>query len=260
MSTATILSDTGSHVHALDRTKFDAVYDTSIARSGFFEADSYYAIEKERYWRTLQLMAELQLPSQAKLLEIGGGQIALLRKRLLNDDTAVADISEKFNAPIISEGIPFHTLDLNNPVIGSFRDRYDAIVLLEVIEHIPKPAYIIIEQIKGLLKQDGILFLTTPNLFRLRNLFRMVAGIEIVDRFMAPEPGQPMGHQLEYSADHLRWQIERAGMDIVMLRHDQLGRTGHSAKARVARALLSPLYLRPIWREGLVAAARLSRR
>ncbi|MDO8944621.1 MAG: hypothetical protein Q7U75_15670, partial [Desulfobacterales bacterium] len=77
-----------------------------------------------------------------------------------------------------------------------------------------------------------------------------------LDRFMLPQPGQGLGHQLEYSANHLSWQIERAGMSRIFIEHDELGRVGHSPGARLARRLLAPLRLRPIWRDGLVAAAR----
>jgi hypothetical protein len=107
-----------------------------------------------------------------------------------------------------------------------------------------------------LLKPQGILFMTTPNLFRLRNLIRMFLGMEFLDRFMVPQPGQGLGHQLEYSANHLQWQLEHAGMDVVMLAHDSMGRTGHTLRARLARGVLAPFDLRPIWRNGLVAAAR----
>jgi hypothetical protein len=43
---------------------------------------------------------------------------------------------------------------------------------------------------------------------------------------------------------------------VLMLEHDELGQVGHSFKARVGRKLLSPFRMRPIWRNGLVAAAR----
>jgi hypothetical protein len=142
------------------------------------------------------------------------------------------------------------------PETDKIGEAFDVVFLLEVIEHIPLPGYIVMDRIKPLLKPSGIVFLTTRNLFRVRNLIRMFLGIEFLDRFMIPEPGQGLGHQLEYSADHLRWQLERAGMEIVMLEHDSLGRSGHSFKARLARRLLAPLELRPIWRDGLVAVAR----
>jgi 2-polyprenyl-3-methyl-5-hydroxy-6-metoxy-1,4-benzoquinol methylase len=238
------------------RSRFDEIYDECIVGGGFFESNEYYRYEKERYWRSLELLCELNIIGPVKILEIGGGQLSLLCKRLFGDDCTVADISERFNSPLLKEGIKFLMLNLMQPARQNISDQFDVIVLLEVIEHIPLPAYVVIEHIKPLLKPRGILFLTTPNLFRIRNLARMFLGTEFLDRFMMPGPEQPLGHQLEYSADHLRWQLERAGMEVIMLRHDQLGRTGHSLKARIMRKVLAPFYLRPIWQEGLVAAAR----
>jgi hypothetical protein len=84
----------------------------------------------------------------------------------------------------------------------------------------------------------------------------MFLGVEFLDRFMIPEPEHGIGHFLEYSADHLRWQLKRADMEILMLKQDSMGQTGHSVKARLARKLLAPLELRPMWRKGLAAAAR----
>jgi hypothetical protein len=129
-------------------------------------------------------------------------------------------------------------------------------VLLEVIEHLPIPPHVAIARLKPLLRPNGILFMTTPNLFRLRNLIRMAMGNEFLDPFTVAEPGRGLGHQVEYSATSLRWQLERAGMDILTLEHDSLGRVGHSRRARIARSLLAPLELRPIWRDTLVVVAR----
>ncbi|MFL6775023.1 MAG: hypothetical protein ACJ8FN_01375, partial [Sphingomicrobium sp.] len=63
-------------------------------------------------------------------------------------------------------------------------------------------------------------------------------------------------HQTEYSARHLSWHIREAGFMLERLEHDQLGQAGFSWKARIARKLLSPLRLRKVWREELVAIAR----
>ena len=237
------------------RTRFDEVYDSQIVGGGFFESDQYYRNEKERYWRSLQFLTGLDIPMPARILEIGGGQMSVLCKALYGDDCTVADISQDFAAPLHKVGIELVTFNLMDPDIGQFGSKFDMIVLLEVIEHIPKPAYVVLKNLKPLLKPKGILFLTTPNLFRIRNLIRMIRGVEFLDRFMIAQPGHGLGHQLEYSANHLRWQLEYAGLDVIMLVHDSMGRTGHSWASRLARNLLAPLDLRPIWRNGLVAAA-----
>jgi SAM-dependent methyltransferase len=241
------------------RPRFDMIYDSHIIGGGFCESDEYYRIVKERYWRSLGLLCRLDFPTPAKILEIGGGQMALLCKLLFNDDCTVADISQQYVAPLRKVGIEHTTFNLMDPEASKkINDQFDVIILLEVIEHIPLPGHVVFEHIKPLLKQDGLLFLTTPNLFRLRNLIRMALGVEFLDRFTIAQQGQGLGHQLEYSADHLRWQLERASMEIVMLTHDTLSHGGHSLTARIGRRVLAPFNLRPKWRDGLVAAARIA--
>jgi SAM-dependent methyltransferase len=240
------------------RTPFDEIYASRIVGAGFFESDEYYRRDKERYWRSLELFCSLDIPLPAKILEIGGGQMAVLCKTLFNDECVVGDISENFTSPLREVGIRFVSYNLMNERNEIDSGQFDVVMLLEVIEHVPIPAYVLFQKIQKLLKPGGVLFLTTPNLFRLRNLIRMFLGIEFLDHFLLPEPGQGPGHQLEYSAAHLQWQFGRAGMSLILLRHDELGRVGHSPKARLARSLLSPLRLRPLWRDGLVAAARKS--
>lgn len=238
------------------RSRFDAIYDSCIVGSGFFESDEYYRNDRERYWRSLELLCRVIPPAPVTILEIGGGQLALLCRKLFGDACVVGDISDEYLSPIRNAGIEFVRFNLMETEAAQLDKRFNVVLLLEVIEHIPLPGYVVIERIKTLLDPGGLVFLTTPNLFRIRNLIRMFRGVEFLDRFMLPGPGQSLGHQLEYSADHLQWQMKRAGMEIVMLEHDSLGRKGHSAKAKLARRLLAPLELRPVWRDGLVAAAR----
>jgi SAM-dependent methyltransferase len=241
------------------RGKFDEIYASRVVGAGFFESDEYYRRDKERYWRSLELLCGLDIPHPAKILEIGGGQMAVLCKGLFNDECVVGDISEDYIAPLRQSRIPFVRYDLMDAKNDVDPEQFDVVILLEVIEHIPLPAYVLFQNIQRVLKPDGVLFVTTPNLFRLRNLVRMFLGIEFLDHFLLPEPEQPLGHQLEYSAEHLQWQFGRAGMPLILLRHDELGRVGHSFKARLARSILTPLRLRPLWRDGLVAAARKAR-
>ena len=204
------------------RNEFEQIYNSSIIGGGFFKSDDYYRRDKERYWRSLEIFCTLDIPRPARILEIGGGQMAVLCTKLFNDECVVGDISDQFVAPILKQGISFTKYDLmsdRNEVDGQ---NFDVVILLEVIEHIPLPAYVLFERIKRCLQSGGTLFLTTPNLFRLRNLIRMFLGIEFFDRFMLPQPGQGLGHQLEYSANHLSWQIERSGMTRIFIEHDEL--------------------------------------
>lgn len=240
----------------LTRAAFDAVYDTFVRPGGFHELDSYYRISRERYFLTLHYLAQLELPDHAKLLDVGGGQFAILASKLFGDEATVGDIGEAFRAPADAAGVSFTVCNLLEDDPASFRGAFDVIILAEVVEHLPIPPYLVLSKIRGWLKPGGALLLTTPNLFRIRNLARMLAGQDPFDTFMMPHDGVSLGHQTEYSARHLAWQIREAGFTLELMEHDQLGQTGFSMKARIARKLLAPLRLRKTWREELVAIAR----
>ena len=61
-----------------------------------------------------------------------------------------------------------------------------------------------------LLRPRGLLLCSTPNLYRLRNVVYLLRGRPLFDHFDLPgERGY--GHVLEYSAEHLAWQFQRAG-------------------------------------------------
>ena len=240
----------------LNKASFDAAYQEYIIGSNFLEVPEYYHIDKERYWQTIKFIHDAGLHTSENIIEIGGGQIAILLTALFQSRCTVADISESFSQVFKKLEIPFHVGNLTqDPVVADDVKPFDLIIMLEVIEHIPVPPYRTFEMLKPLLKPQGKIFLTTPNLFRLRNIIRMIIGRDIFDRFILPMPGVGLGHQMEYSKDHLSWQFDHAGFAVDWMVHDQLGQLGHTRRARFFRRLLSPLLLRKIWREELVALA-----
>jgi|KBSMisStandDraft_5_1062788.scaffolds.fasta_scaffold05521_3 SAM-dependent methyltransferase len=240
----------------LTRSAFNQVYDEFVRPGGFHELNSYYERSRERYFLTLRYLADLDLPEPAKLLDVGGGQFAILASKLFGDDGTVGDIGDAYRAPADAAGVDFTVCNLLEDDPPSFEGAFDVIVLAEVVEHLPVPPYLILAKMRTWLKPGGLLLLTTPNLFRLRNLARMALGRDPFDIFMMPRDEVSLGHQTEYSARHLAWHINEAGFSLERLDHDQLGQTGFSWKARVARKLLTPLQLRKAWREELVAIAR----
>ena len=235
--------------------QFNRAYDEVIIGNHFFEAPSYYIRERMRYQRTIEYIISLQLSSPARVLEIGGGQIGLMMRLLFNDQCTLADVSDEYSDAVTRFGINFVTCDLIHDDLKTY-EKYDLVVLCEVMEHFPIPPHIILTKIRKWIRPGGYLFLTTPNLYRLRNVVRLALGMPIFCHFFYPERGSFLGHPVEYSPEHLAWQVETAGYRVQFLERVQLSNVGASLTTRIGRTLLSPLLkLVPRWRDNLICAA-----
>lgn len=240
---------------SFNRQEFEYAYQKTVLNNQFFEKDSYYIQQKPRYLETLKYIGQFPLSDSAKILEIGGGQIALLMKEIFNGDCTVADVNKKYQEGILNYGVNFVSCDLLHDDLEA-KNFYDLVILCEVIEHMPVPPYIILEKIKTWLKPGGWIFLTTPNLYRLRNLVRLALGLRVFDTFFIPERGKGIGHPIEYSLQHFQWQLEKAGFESINIQLKQLDNAGSTFWTQLGRTLATPLLLRPIWRDKLVAIAQ----
>lgn len=240
------------------RPQFDAVYERVILNSGFFETPRYYHVRRDRYWNTFRHYAALPIEHPASVLEIGGGQIALLAQEIFRDRATVGDISEAYAEAVTRRGVNFVYCDLTREIPES--GQYDVIVLCEVVEHLPVPLHGILEKLVALLAPGGHVFVTTPNLYRLRNLVRMALGKPIFCHWFYPEPGHSLGHVIEFSQEHLVWQMEQAGLINVHCEITQLVNRGHTTLANLGRRVSVPLlHLRPLWKDNLVASGQRER-
>ena len=125
----------------------------------------------------------------------------------------------------------------------------------EVIEHLPIPAHIVLEKLKHALKPGGLLIVSTPNLYRLRNVVYMALGKRIFDYMRMPDE-KGLGHVLEFSLEHLQWQLERAGYAEIEIARRQFPHHPTNPVFRVMSWIGYPLFLVPRFRDNLVATGR----
>ena len=237
-------------------TQFDRAYAEVVLGNEFFERPGYYQSERPRYRRTIDYIASLPLPLPARVLEVGGGQIALLMSRLFAAKCTVADISGDYASAVTKFGIEFVECDLVHDYLPGDQ-QFDLVVLCEVMEHFAIPPHIVLAKIRRRIRPGGFLFLTTPNVYRLRNVLRLAVGMPVFSHFFYPDKGLSLGHPLEYSAEHVAFQVQKAGFEVEFLERAQLSNAGASLKAHIARLLCSPLLkMVPRWRDNLVCAAR----
>lgn len=109
-----------------------------------------------------------------KILDIGCGDGLLLSniKNVLPEadlygidvyDTKIKEI--QIMASDITQGVPYK------------KNKFDCVVLGEVIEHLPDPDFIL-KEIRRVLKRNGILILSTPNLVSWANRILVPIGVQ----------------------------------------------------------------------------------
>ena len=168
---------------------------------------SYIKIDQERIKYTINLLNNFGIKGK-KVCEIGFGGIGLACRSVLKAEVDAYDYSNNFKLLCDHYSIPYHFIDLNQPGIV-LRQSYDAILLLEVIEHINRWPVEIFSELWEFLVEGGLLLVTTPNLHRLSNRLRMVTGKRLFAHF-TPED-LLMAHLREYTADELIFLLARAG-------------------------------------------------
>ena len=194
-----------------DSQQFDSVYERFICQQEFpFGGLDYYRRYRSRYKECIRRFAALASAHPLDVLDIGGGQLALMCAKLWNDRGVAADLPGPHLDYIASHGI--ETLNWNlcksdPPCAGKF----DFVFFSEVIEHLPIPGYLVLERIRKILRPGGVIICTTPNLYRLRNVVYMALGKQIFDYFQYPEEDVALLH-LRGELGLGRCQLARVGV------------------------------------------------
>ncbi len=234
-----------------DKVEFNRAYDELIVGGRFQEVPAYYPRYRSRYRYLVKRFAEAVGPPPVDVLDIGGGQLALLVHALWGDRATAADLPGPHFDYLKERGVATTTWNLCSEE-QPFTAAFDAVFFSEVIEHLPIPGHIVLERIRRAMRPGGVIVCSTPNLYRLRNIVYLAIGKRIFDVFTYPED-RGLGHVLEYSREHLQWQFEKAGfvdcaIELVELRH-----WPNNWAFKVMSAVGYPLTWYPRFRGNLVA-------
>jgi len=240
-----------------DASEFRSKFDELIVRGQFHETPEYYPRYRTRYEELFRVFSERAPAGPLEVLDIGGGIYATLATALRGDRCTVADVGATNVEYLKRCGVASVEWNLCKDE-QPFEARFDAIVFSEVIEHLPVPSHLVLERLRRALKPGGFILCTTPNLYRLRNVVYMALGRPIFDYFRMPTD-RGLGHVLEFSRDHLAWQIETAGFRLESLELRYFPHQPYSLPFRVLSWLGRPLFWFPRWRDCLVAIAQAPR-
>ena len=188
------------------------------------ELEGYAREDYERFIYTVDLVPEGRLG----LLEIGANPYFtsyLLRKfrpqathRYTNYfNGGIETRSQTANLTGFDGGAEVETFEylnvnLEEHVLPIEAGSLDVVLFCEVIEHMQNDPLRALSEIKRILRPNGYLVLTTPNVARLENVARLLAGSNIYDPYSGYGPyGR---HNREYNRHELVQLLEFCGFEI----------------------------------------------
>ncbi len=196
----------------------DEVARATAALTGFWNAAqlpperrAYAEFQARRYPSIVQFLAGSPPRSGTRSLDLGGGvgSLAVALHAAFGGVYDVADFlptSDVVRAAQVGAGVErTFRCDLTaRPALEALPGGYDLILFVEVLEHLLVNPLLLFREIRDHLAPGGRLFLTTPNVARLGNRYRLLLGRSIQERGRYPRDGQGVyGHVVEYTRAEL---------------------------------------------------------
>lgn len=165
-----------------------------------------------------------------KCLELGANPYfttILLKQFTLLDLTLANYFGEQCTNSLVTQRVNFNDFNTGRQVKVDFNthhfnienapfpfpdDTFDILLFCEIVEHLLCDPVKVLREIKRVLKKGGRLILTTPNVSRLDNVTRMIAGENIYDPYSGYGPyGR---HNREYNKHELYLLLTYLGFSI----------------------------------------------
>jgi len=173
--------------------------------------EMFFRIWADHYYRIVCLFPKDKRPDAILEIGVGYGVLAVLLKRYYQCSVTVTEHpsrgylqSPDFMHFMSGEGIRIVEHDLNHPM--PFGDEmFDMVLYCDVMEHLP-PELVTnnFSTIRRILKKDGSLILSTPNLARLPNRLRFFFGRRINPPPVPEKVGETYDHIREYTLDEVQ--------------------------------------------------------
>jgi SAM-dependent methyltransferase len=101
----------------------------------------------------------------------------------------------------LTEEFKFKHFNTEMEIFPYEANSFDVVIFAEIIEHLTNDPCKVLREIKRVLKPNGTLILTTPNVARLENVAKMLAGVNIYDPYSGY--GAYGRHNREYNSHEL---------------------------------------------------------
>jgi SAM-dependent methyltransferase len=198
---------------------------------------------RERYRHDARVVQALY--QEGALLEVGGAPFyltAILRQ--LGMPVLTVDLAPERGRAIIERyGLQVTACDIERQPLPLADGSQQCVLFNEVLEHLRVDPLFTLSEINRVLADDGVLMLTTPNLYAVQQIARFLTGRGFGDplaEFMKLRTLGHMGHIREYSHAEVRRLLGYSGFDIksATFHHYYYPKGKRGALARLAFALL----------------------
>ena len=183
--------------------------------------DEYYRVHQDRYRYLINQIDQLNLPQGASILDIGCYPLHLYNM-LAKRGYQLYGIASP-HEPILHNNV--HLLNIEKDKLPFSPHKFDLILISEVIEHLPNYPLSLLVKIRPLLKHNGLLIITTPNVSRLYNIFSLILGRNIY--FPLNQMSQTKTsnltiyhrHNREYTAPELLHLLTQAKFEVISTKY-----------------------------------------
>ena len=197
--------------------------------------DWYLSVFRHHYARTVHDIV-CQFGKQAssiKVLEIGAflGLVSIALSRIGFDVTAVdipeyianRNLQRKFN----KHGIHYVECNLRDYELPFDDEEFDVVIMCEVLEHLNFNPLPVIKEINRVLRPNGLMYLTLPNIASLGNRMKLLQGKSIhnpiKDFFLQLDPNENIIvglHWREYTTEEIKEMLEQMDFEVVKQRYE----------------------------------------
>lgn len=173
-----------------------------------------------RYYETLQLIPVIK---NANVLEIGigNGHLGIILKGLYNYNVTGTDIlrNEMYEKKLKDKGINIIYFDLTKDKLPFDMNQFDIVIIAEVLEHLitEHPPINEFKKIHEILKDNGYIILSTPNIAALYKRLRLIIGENPLMRTESNLPSYDK-HFREYTAQEISLLLKETGYRIEQLK------------------------------------------
>lgn len=191
-------------------------------------SQNYYLHHRKRYDYDLKKIEEFK-PAGA-VLEVGSSpyHLTFLLKQLGYDINGLDINPERQRSFIDKAGLDIRKCNIETEAVPFNDQQFHYIIFNEIFEHLRINPIDTLRKLRGALHPDGVMVLSTPNLYRVRNVVNMIRGRgfdDPYDEFAKLEKIGHMGHVREYTPAQVRRFLNNTGFEVIrteLISHEPL--------------------------------------